>query len=272
MTAKATTAYMGFALWWADEQRLYICISIGLLVHGLGRRALIPTTTQSPKTVSRHYSVTLRNYSTGKMRQPHIEEIIKFLTDNVEPFQDNAYGFGYRAAVYLKDGTYLPCVIFRSSATIVKLAIRRFKEEKKGNGIFNQASGIGYYNIVKSFVTNGNRINVYDIERVEKSKYAFPLAIQKQITGETTMGWTGFAAKMKDGKIFGFGTTFTFEFFSMPEGYIVEDIVEIINHSYVLKSGELRSHRQGPLTRPEEYQDAVVYRERPSFDCFIDNL
>jgi len=172
----------------------------------------------------------------------------------------------------LKDGTYLPCVIFRNPSTIVKLAVRRFKEESKGNGIFNKASGIGYYNIVKSFVTNGNRINEYDIERVEKSKYAYPLAIQKQITGETTMGWTGFAAKMKDGKVFGFGTSFTFEFFSMPEGYSVEDIVEIINHSYVLKTGELRSHRQGPLTRPEEYKDAVVYRERPYFDCFIDNL
>jgi hypothetical protein len=206
------------------------------------------------------------------MRRPHEENIIKFLKDNVEPYQDSAYGFGYRAAAYLKDGTYLPCVIFRNPSTIVNLAIRRFKEEIKGNGIFNKASGAGYYNIVESFVTNGNRINEYDIERVEKSKFAFPLAIQKQITGETTMGWTGFAAKMKDGKIFGFGTSFTFEFFSMPEGYAVEDIVEIINHSYVLTTGELRSHRQGPLTRPEEYKEVVVYRERPYFDCYIDNL
>ena len=39
----------GLALWWADEQGLYICISMGLLVHGLGRRALITTTTQIPK-------------------------------------------------------------------------------------------------------------------------------------------------------------------------------------------------------------------------------
>ena len=42
---------MVFALWWADEQRMYICILIGLLVHGLGRRALMLTTTQSPKTL-----------------------------------------------------------------------------------------------------------------------------------------------------------------------------------------------------------------------------
>ena len=206
------------------------------------------------------------------MKRQQTEGIIKFLKSNVEPHEDSSYGLGFRAAVYLNDGTYLPCVVFRNSGTIVNLAIRRFKEEQKGNGIFNKGSEVGYYNIVKNFVTTGNCINDCDIERVEKSKYAFPLAIQKQIKGETTMGWTGFAAKMKDGKIFGFGSTFSFEFFAMPDNYSVDDIVEIINHSYVLKTGELRSHRERPMTRPEEYKDAVVYRERPYFECFIDNL
>jgi hypothetical protein len=206
------------------------------------------------------------------MRHQQSEDIIKFLKDNVEPLQDNSYGLGYRASVYLKDGTFLPCVIFRNPKTVVNLAIKRFKEEQTGKSIFNRSSGLGYYNIVKNFVTNGNCINDYDIDRVEKSKFAFPLTIQKQIQGETTMGWTGFAAKMKDGKIFGFGTTFLCEFFQMPDNYSVEEIVEIINHSYVLKTGELRSHREGPMTRPEEYKDAVVYRERLFFECYIDNL
>jgi len=206
------------------------------------------------------------------MRHQQSEDIIKFLKDNVEPLQDSAYGPGYRASVYLIDGTFLPCVIFRNPKTVVNLAIRRFKEEQKGKSIFNKSSGLGYYNIVKTFVTNGNCINDYDIDRVEKSKFAFPLTIQKQIQGETTMGWTGFAAKMKDGKHFGFGTNFRWEFFQMPDNYSVDDIVEIINHSYVLKTGELRSHREGEMTRPEEYKDAVVYRERPFFECYIDNL
>ena len=206
------------------------------------------------------------------MKRQNEEDISKFLKEEIEPLQDSAYGFGYRAAAYLKDGTYLPCVIFRNPSTIIQLAIRRFKEEMNGNGIFNKTKGVGYYNIVKNFVTEGNKINEYDIERVEKSHYAFPLTIQNQITGETTMGWTGFAAKMKDGKHFGFGTSFSFEFFSMPNGYTVDDITEIINHSYVLDTGEIRSHRQGPLTRPEEYKNAIVYREKPYFDCYIDNL
>ncbi len=200
------------------------------------------------------------------------EEIINYLRKNIEPLPDRNMGDGYRASVYLIDGTYLPCVIFRNSRSITNLALKRFKEENKKKGLFSKSTSMSYFNIVKHFVTNGNKINEYDIKSIEKSEYAFPLIIHKQIKGETTMGWTGFAAKMKNGKHFGFGTSFLTEFFHLPKGYSVDDIVEIINHSYVLKNGELRSHRQGPETRPEEFQDAIVYRERPYFECFLDSL
>jgi hypothetical protein len=206
------------------------------------------------------------------MKRKQTEEIIEFLKNNIEPLEDKTFGLGYRASVYLTDGTFLPCVIFRNPKTVVNLAIKRFKEEQKGKGIFNRSSGLDYYDIVKNFVTNGNCINYYDIDHVEKSKFAFSLKILKQIKGETTMGWTGFAAKMKDGKLFGFGTTFLYQFFQMPNDYSVDDIEEIINHSYVLRSGELRSHCEGFVTRPDEYKDAIVYRERPFFECYIDNL
>ncbi|MGV0923750.1 hypothetical protein [Empedobacter tilapiae] len=206
------------------------------------------------------------------MRQQRIEDIIKFLKENIEPLEDEAYGLGYRASVYLIDGTFLPCVIFRNPKTVVNLAIKRFKEEQKNTSIFSHSSGSGYYNIVKNFVTNGNCINDYDIDRVEKCKFAFPLSIQQQITGETTMGWTGFSVRMKDGKYFGFGTTFLFEFFQMPDGYSVDDIKEVINHSYVLKTGELRSHKVPFFDPPEDYKDSIIHRERPYFECYIDNL
>jgi hypothetical protein len=198
--------------------------------------------------------------------------LIQFLKNNIQPLPDAVHGLGYRASVYLIDGTYLPCVIFRNPEVRVSLAIRRFKEERKSIFNFQSKSGVGYYNIVENFVTKGNAINVYDISKVHVSRFAFPLIIQNQIRGETTMGWTGFAAKMKDGKYFGFGTSFLWEFFDMPDNYSTDDIEQIVNHSYVLKSGELRSHRQGPLTRPEEYKDAIVYREKPYFECFVNHL
>jgi hypothetical protein len=199
-------------------------------------------------------------------------EIIRFLKDNIEPLEDRSFGPGYRASVYLTDGTFLPCVIFRNQKAVVDLAIKRFKEERIGNSILKFPSGNGYYEVVKSFVVQGNCINAYDIGGVEKSNFAFPLLIQKQIKGETTMGWTCFAAKMKDGKYIGFGTSWGIEFFQMPDGYSTEDIEEIINHSYVLHTGELRNHRDSSATRQEDYKNAVVYRERPFFECYIDNL
>lgn len=206
------------------------------------------------------------------MKQQETTDIINFLQNNVEPLNDNAYGPGYRASVHLIDGTFLPCVIFRSPVAIVNLAIRRFKDELSGKSIFIRSSQLGYYDIVKTFVTGGNCINVYDIAGVEKSKFAFHSSINQQIEGETTMGWTGFAAKMKDGKLFGFGTSFHSAFFQMPDGYSAEDVEEIINHSYILKSGLLRSHYEGHQTRPQDYADAVVYREKIFFECFIEGL
>ena len=206
------------------------------------------------------------------MAQLQTVELIRFLKDNVDPLDDSVYGKGYRASAHLSDGTFLPCVIFRNPKTVVELAVKRFRDERIGKGIYKSSPELGHYDVVKTFVTKGNCVNDYDIVSVEKSRCAFPSTIQKQIRGETSMGWTGFAARMKDGKYVGFGSSYHWEFFNMPDGYSTEDVEEIINHSYVLETGELRSHREGPFTRPEEYKNAVVYRERPFFECYVDNL
>lgn len=206
------------------------------------------------------------------MKQLGEEEIIKFLKENVEPLPSQSEGDGYRAAVYLVDGTYLPCVIFRGSKAIVEFAMRRFKEEQNKKSIFNAKHG--YYDIVKSFVAQGNCINAYDIAKVEKSKYALPLPTLHKIHGETFMSWTGFVARMKDGKLFAFGTSFSFEFFAMPEGYAVEDIAEIINHSYLSESGEMKSYHADTfdLNRENPVIDIRTFRERPYFECYLDLL
>lgn len=199
------------------------------------------------------------------------KKIIQFLTKNITPLPNTIYGKGYRASVTLTDGTYLPCVIFRSPRDKVNLAIKRFKQEKSGKGIFNFGGSSAYYQIVKNFVAIGNTVNYFDIEKIEKSPYAFPNNILKSIEGETTMGWTGFTARMKDGKLFGFGTQFTTEFFSLPEGYETDDIVEIINHSFVDTDGQLRYHKS-PENIHINWEEVKVYRERPFFECYIDGL
>jgi hypothetical protein len=198
------------------------------------------------------------------------EDIIKFLKENIEPLNDSVYGAGYRASVYLTDGTYLPCVIFRNPGKLISLAMRRFKEEQ--GGLFSKPkTGVGYYNIVKNFVASGNCINYYDIAKVEVSRFALSHDILKQIKGETTMGWTGFVLQMKDRKSFSFGTTFRFAFFDFPKGYETSDIVNVINHAYVSDNGELKSYRGGGNFRTDINMD-TVFRDKPYFECFIDGL
>jgi hypothetical protein len=206
------------------------------------------------------------------MNRQTTKEIIEFLKSEVEPFDDSVYGTSYRASVLLTDDTFLPCVIFRNPQRLIDLAIRRFDEERKGKGIFSKSSGPGYSNIVKTFVTRGNCINDYDILKVEKSNFVLPKTILDEIQGETTMGWTGFAIKMKDGKHFSFGTSYHFDFFSMPNGYSPNDMVEVINHSYTTKEGELRQHPASFLDTPNDYDRTLIYRERPFFECYVDGL
>ena len=158
----------------------------------------------------------------------------------------------------------MPCVVFRNSKAVERANNELLKYEQISRiEHFKRSSG-GQY---KRFTPRRNYINNHDIVNVEKSKYAFPVSIVKQIKNETCMGWTAFAAKMKDGRYFGFGTASGTEFFQMPENYCVEDIDTIINNSYVLKKGELRSYAQ-----LDDYNDSVCYRECPFFECYIDDL
>jgi len=194
--------------------------------------------------------------------------LLEYIKSGAEPWPDQTYGDGYRCSAYLKDGTYLPCVMLRRSAPLTALAMRRFEEEKKGKGIFRSTNG--YEEIVKTFVVAGNRVNGYDIDRVEPSRFAIPLSLLQRVKGETTMGWTGFVLEMRDGKLFPFGTTFLAEFFNIPEAYTFEDVAAVHNHSYVSASGELRPLSQGMSDLPADYDPSSVNRERPYFTCHFD--
>jgi|SRR5689334_1452168 len=143
-------------------------------------------------------------------------DVIRFLTQNVEPLSHPIYGDQYRAAVRLTDGTYLPCVLFRSARAEVELAVRRFKEVRWKRSEYKKT--------VKIFVTGGSRVAGYDISTIEVSPFAWPISLLKTIRGETTMGWTAFVVEMDDGTMHSFGTAFRMEFFDLPEGYTYRNI------------------------------------------------
>ncbi|HEY4184593.1 MAG TPA: hypothetical protein VGP07_05955 [Polyangia bacterium] len=181
-------------------------------------------------------------------------EIARFARAELERLDGAHSGPAYRCAAILKDGLHLPCVLLASTEATVALALRRF-EETRNDGALPESKrrfgyGMQYADIVKSFVASGNTINSYDIARLEKSKYAIPLARLHEVRGETSMSWTQFAAVMRDGREFAFGTSFLTEFFQMPEGYSGDDIAAITSH----KAGD------------------PTYRERPYFTCYVNGL
>lgn len=185
-----------------------------------------------------------------------------------EPFPDSNYGSGVRCSAYLIDGTFLPCVMLRLSEPVTQLALRRFKELAPKS--FRTPKNPSYEDVVKIFVAHGNRVNAYDVARVEESRFAIPLSVLKQIHGETTMAWTGFVLEMKDKSCFSFGTTFLTQFFNLPDDYTFEDVARVHNHSYVNAAGAVASLRAGSSSQPDDYDMRQVFRERPYFVCNID--
>lgn len=151
----------------------------------------------------------------------------------------------------------------------VDLAKRRIAQEKDGNGILGGDDPYGQ--IVSTFVTSGNRINDYDVADAKPSTFAPPLSLLEQIHGETTMGWTGWVFEMKDGRKFAYGSSFTMEFFQVPDGYTFADVAQVHNHSYLDAQGNLKSLQQG-CGIPDDYDTDKLFRERVYFTCSIEGI
>lgn len=191
------------------------------------------------------------------------------IRDSLQITDDSIYGRMYRGAARLKDGTLLPCLTLQPKSKLVDLAKRRIKEEMRHKGYLGGDDPYGQ--IVSNFVCGGNRVNDYDIAEVMPSKYAIPNDLRQQIHGETFMSWTGWVFEMSDGKLFPYGSSFSFEYFDLPEGHSFDDVAAVHSHSFLGESGELKSLGQGMLP-PEDYNMDNLLRERVYFSCAVDGL
>ncbi len=191
------------------------------------------------------------------------------ITETVEPIQDSIYGSRYRCSLTLKDGTLLPCVVIHSKQKLVELAKRRIRDEMSGHGCLGGHDP--YEQIVSTFVAGGNRINDYDVESASESHFAPPLSLLDKICGETTMAWTGWVFEMSNGSMFSYGSSFSMEFFQLPNGYSFFDINKVHSHSYIGKNGDLIPLKQGGFL-PDDYKDISLFRERVYFNCAIDGI
>jgi hypothetical protein len=196
-------------------------------------------------------------------------EWVKRIVGDVEPMRDDIYGPQYRCSLTLEDGTFLPCALLQSRERLVDLAKRRIREEMERKGVF--AGRDPYGQIVEGFVANGNRVNDYDVASAAPSRFAIPLSLLSRIHGESTMGWTGWVFRMRDGRAFSYGTTFSTEFFHLPDGYDFSDVDEVINHSVVSEEGVITGLQRGGVPPAWSFSSAT-FRERTFFSCAVDGL
>ena len=181
-----------------------------------------------------------------------VQEIRKYIKGNIQPLCGRLGKEElYRCSATLIDNTFLPCVVIQESEYRLQLALKRFEETRKNKKLHYSA---GYESIVRHFVCSGNTVNYYEIKELKPSIYAIPIERMGEIGGETSMGWTEFIVFMDDGSDFCFGTTFEEIFFDMPEGYTADRIKKII-----------------PAVRSEPRKHDKVFREKPFFDCYLDN-
>lgn len=167
-------------------------------------------------------------------------EVFQNLYNTIAPLEHVYYASRrpYPCSATLIDGSFLPCVL-----------------------VFPKISG-GDEPQRTNF---GNTLRPSQIAELIPSKYSLPNELRARIQGETKMGWTMWVYEMTDGKLFHYGTSFSTEFFDLPDGYRFSDVDMIHDHSYLNMAGELKSGRNGTPTN--DFTLKNCYRERVFFEC-----
>jgi hypothetical protein len=124
--------------------------------------------------------------------------------------------------------------MFRDYSDIVELAIRRFEATREipSSPSSTRLNPIGYYDVVKQFVCGSNRVEYYEVVRVEKCRYTIPGKLREKVCtiNQSRMTWTSFSGRMYDGQEFWFGTPVNSYFFEMPDGYSGSNLVDVTPH------------------------------------------
>ncbi len=185
------------------------------------------------------------------------DEIMDFLSENIEPIEDGFYGKCYRAAVTLEGGIFLPCVVFSEAEKLIELAEKRLKDSEP-------------HQVLESFLLKRNTINFSSVEKIEKSRNAIPLETLRKVHGETLPSFTGFVLKMRDGKLFNFGTHFSADFFEVPDDFYFCDVQEVISNSFADEHGEIHEYRKFRLIEVAEIlKKNKIHFSMDYFTCYV---
>lgn len=185
---------------------------------------------------------------------------------------DPAEGEVCRCSVILTDGVELPCVVLKQAAPRVASAITRLEEERAGNSIVH-VPGDSYIATVLAFTALESQISPHQIAAVRPSSYAIPWELMNRVEGETLMGWTAWVFEMTDGALFPYATSFSCEFFGLPEGYTFEDVARVHSGAYVNAAGGLAHVLDDVEGYWEAYEAGTIprpFENRPYFTCYFD--
>ncbi len=186
-------------------------------------------------------------------------DVADWLTTNCENWPNQFYGVQYRAAARMRNGLFLPCVLFLDRKNMVDLYARRLKEVIGREPQFISS--------VETLCTNKTQISAEGISHVEHSRFAWPRDILEQIVGETSMGFTIFTVEMRDGQMFDYGTEYSLYFFEMPARYVGNDILRI--HSW------RRNCSSGAIETAEGRKYSGAFRgfgPIEHFTCYVEGL
>lgn len=186
-----------------------------------------------------------------------IDLIPKLIQAGIEEVPEEFGGPGYRCAVWLKDGTYLPCVFVQKIGPIADRLRDLVNDEFQRNGQYDARTCDPVREFLKSRLSTGIQIPAYEIERVEPSRFAIPISLLAQVTGETAMSLWVFFLETADRRRFEFSGAHlcSMLFFGLPDG------VEFTDFNAV------RNFKRGQRLPKCE----ASFRERAFFDCYVDD-
>jgi len=148
--------------------------------------------------------------------------------------------FYYPCSTELNDGRTLECVYFGDKKDYVK-------------HWGNTTSGRFF-------------VDLSEVKAISECKYCISSKLAKKIydSGESGMGYYKFRIVMKDGKIFPYLTGDAVEYLELPEGYTIEDIVDV--------KPFYQSPREGKCMDYTDYWKKGYYGSKRYYWCLIEDL
>jgi len=197
------------------------------------------------------------------------EDLLYCLDKHIIPNTNKYYGDEYCASVTLKDKTFLPCVVFRHKRKAIDLIYNSLHKKHHGNRIGDENRPRNQDFVQKNIIEHNLSENILkfdsDVVKVEKCKYAM---MEKNLISMNHFPTHYFLAKFKDGSYENFRAG-EGQFYEVPLYKNLDDIVEILNSTLILKNGEIIELKNYSDWKNNEINLKKIHIEKPYFTCYI---